>query len=105
MVGRTGDKAAQEDALALLGKPTGVGYEELLGRLSPKPRDGAMLPYREFVYRDGLGGDDGRGGMEIVRVSLQHHPELFRALYSTADGRSAGTKDAERQHNPGGEAA
>lgn len=95
LVGRTGDERAQKDALQLLGKPEDVGYEQLLGRLSPKPRDGSRLPYREFVYRDGLGGDGGRGGMEIVRVTLQHHPALFDALYTTADGRSTAVREAE----------
>lgn len=87
LVGRTGDEEAQKDALRLLGKPLGVGYEELLGNLSRKPRDGQVLPYREFIFRDGLGGEGGRGGMEMVRVGIQHHPELFAALDSTPDQR------------------
>lgn len=82
-VGRTSDEAAQKAALRLLGKPEGVGYEALLGNLSRRRRSGEFLPYREFIYRDGLGGEGGRGGMEKVRVSISHHPELFDALNST----------------------
>ena len=84
-VGRTGDKDAQSEALKLLGKPVDVGYEELLGNLSRQPREGAKLPYREFIFRDGLGGEGGRGGMEMVRTHCMHHPELFAALDTTAD--------------------
>lgn len=94
-VGRTTDEQAQKDALALLGKPENAGYESLLGALSPKQRDGSNLPYREFIYRDGLGGADGRGGMEMVRISLMHHPDLYRSVFTTADGRSAETRAAE----------
>lgn len=86
-VGRAGDEEAQKDALTLLGKPHDVGYEETLGNLSYRGRRDEALPYREFIYRDGLGGDGGRGGMEKIRVSLEHHPELFRALKTTPDGR------------------
>lgn len=84
-VGRTGDEQAQRDALKLLGKPAGVGYEETLGNLSRRRRSGEELGYREFIYRDGLGGDGGRGGMEKIRVTLKHHPELFAAIGTTAD--------------------
>lgn len=86
-VGRTADEDAQRDALKLLGKPEGHGYEALLGNLSRRRRDGEELPYREFIYRDGLGGEGGRGGMERIRVSVKHHPELFEALNTTADPR------------------
>lgn len=98
-VGRTADEQAQKDALKLLGKPEGVGYEERLGNLSRRRRSGDALPYREFIYRDGLGGDGGRGGMEKIRVSAMHHPELFAALDSTADptkrARRRGVSDTE----------
>lgn len=96
-VGRTRDESAQRDALALLGKPQGVGYEQILARLSPKPRDGRDLGYREFIYSDGLGGSDGQGGMEKIRVTLKHHPELFAALNTTAD-----SKKAAREQEPVG---
>ena len=85
LVGRTQDLEAQRDALKLLGKPEGIGYEEILGNLSPRGRRSEeRLGYREFIYRDGLGGEGGRGGMERIRVSLKHHPELFEALNTTA---------------------
>lgn len=87
-VGRTQDEKAQADALRLLGKPTGQGYEEILGRLSPKPRAGGLdLGHRDFIFSDGLGGDSGRGGMERIQVNLKHHPDLFEALNTTADPR------------------
>lgn len=84
-VGRTADEQAQKDALKLLGKPEGVGYEETLGNLSKRRRKDEKLPYREFIFRDGLGGDGGRGGMEKIRVTVQHHPELFDIINTTAD--------------------
>ena len=56
-IGRTQSEDAQHAALQLLGKPPGRGYEQLLGSLSARPARGeAALPYREFIYRDGLGG-------------------------------------------------
>lgn len=85
-VGRTQDENAQRDALKLLGKPEGLGYESILARLSPRTRRGdEQLGYREFIYRDGLGGDTGHGGMEIIKVTLNHHPGLQEALNTTAD--------------------
>lgn len=84
-VGRTADEQAQKDALKLLGKPEGVGYEEILGNLSHRRRTDTELGYREFIYRDGLGGEGGRGGMEKIRVEVKHHPELFAAINTTAD--------------------
>jgi hypothetical protein len=85
-VGRTQDEASQRDALKLLGKPEGIGYERILGALSPRQRRSEEhLAFREFIYRDGLGGEGGRGGMEKIRVSLGHHPDLFAALQTTAD--------------------
>lgn len=91
LVGRTGDEKAQREALQLLGKPEGVGYEQMLGNLSRRPRDGQKLPYREFIFRDGLGGEGGRGGMEMVRMRFQHHPDMFEALNSTADSKKSVT--------------
>lgn len=85
-VGRTQDEDAQRDALKLLGKPEAIGYERILGQLSPRHRRSEEhLAFREFIYRDGLGGEGGRGGMEKIRVTLGHHPELFAALQTTAD--------------------
>ena len=83
-IGRTQSEDAQAAALQLLGKPPGRGYEQLLGSLSARPARGeAALPYREFIYRDGLGGADGTGGMERIRVSMAHHSDLFTALDTT----------------------
>ncbi len=83
-IGRTQSEDAQAAALQLLGKPPGRGYEQLLGSLSARPARGeAALPYREFIYRDGLGGAGGTGGMERIRVSMAHHPDLFTALDTT----------------------
>jgi AAA-like domain len=85
-VGRTQSESAQRDALKVLGKPEGVGYEEILANLSGRSRrEEERLGYREFIYRDGLGGESGRGGMEKIRVTVQHHPELAAALDTTAD--------------------
>jgi hypothetical protein len=83
-VGRTQSESAQRDALKLLQKPENSGYEEMLARLSARSRrSDDELGYRDFVYRDGLGGDVG-GGMEVIRVTAAHHPELMAALNTTA---------------------
>lgn len=82
-IGRTGDEAAQKAALRLIGKPENVGYEAMLGNLSRQRRDGEQLAYREFIYRDGIGGEGGRGGIEKIRVSLMHHPTVYKALNTT----------------------
>ncbi|MGW5237855.1 ATP-binding protein [Monashia sp. NPDC004114] len=96
LVGRTQDIDAQRDALKLLGKPEGIGYEEILGNLSPRGRRSEeRLGFREFIYRDGLGGEGGRGGMEKIRVSLKHHPELFEALNTTASPEKRATRIAQ----------
>lgn len=92
-VGRAGDEEAQQDALTLLGKPHGVGYETVVGNLSHRRRKDEKLAYREFIYSDGLGGDGGRGGMEKIRVSLAHHPELYEAIKTTPDGRRRPTQN------------
>lgn len=83
-VGRTRDSAAAADAVQLLGKSPDAGYEDILARLSPRNADGSSLPYREFVYMDGLGAEGEDSGMEKIRVTLEHHPELKRALDTTA---------------------
>ena len=86
-VGRTQDETAQRDALKLLGKARG---DRVRGDARPALARGTgaartQLGYREFIYRDGLGGDGGRGGMEKIRITLNHHPALFAALDTTAD--------------------
>ncbi|SHL45343.1 hypothetical protein SAMN05443637_12957, partial [Pseudonocardia thermophila] len=82
-VGRTDDAEAQADALRLLKVPTGVGYEQMLGTLSPDGRD------REFVFADG------HGGVETIRVDLSapHLTHLRAALDTTP-----ATTEAETVH-------
>lgn len=88
-VGRTLDPAAQGANCELLRLPRGVGYEAEFGRLSRKRRimnGTAPTPTpREFVFRDGIGGEDGQSGMEKIRIDISAHPELMAALNSTAD--------------------
>lgn len=86
-VGKTTDEQAQADACRLLGLPVGVGYETVMGRLSPRSRrshERNQEP-REFIFRDGMGGDGGRGGIEKIRIDFTNHPGLSAALDTTAD--------------------
>jgi hypothetical protein len=90
-VGRTDDAEAQTEALRLLRVPTGVGYEQLLGTLSPRPRhdDGPDDTPRQFVFADGHGGvekiriDLEGPHLEHVRVALDTNPDANR-VWSTA---------------------
>ncbi|GAB3469705.1 ATP-binding protein [Kineococcus endophyticus] len=103
-VGRTLDLDEQRDALKMLRLPAGVGYEAILGGLSPKssrtrrPADDfegenewlnrstpAAANYKEFIFADGMGGENGQGGIEKIRVLLTHHPELLQALDTRSD--------------------
>ncbi len=86
-VGKTTDEQAQADACRLLGLPVGVGYETVMGRLSPRPRRSHQRNQepREFIFRDGMGGDGGRGGIEKIRIDFTDHPGLSAALDTTAD--------------------
>ena len=72
---------------ALLGLPVGVGYEAVMGRLSPRSRrsNERNQDPREFIFRDGMGGDGGRGGIEKIRIDFTNHPGLSAALDTTAD--------------------
>ena len=98
-VGRTQSEDAQTAALRLLGKPPGRGYEQLLGSLSARPRrDADALTYREFIYRDGLGGESGHGGMERIRVSMAHHPRPVRRPGHHPTPRLAGHPHRPRTH-------
>ncbi len=79
-VGRTDDEEAQTDALRLLKVPTGVGYEQMLGTLSPRPRhdDRPDDTPRQFVFADG------HGGVEKIRIDLEApHLEHVRAALDT----------------------
>ncbi len=90
-VGRTDDDEAQSEALRLLRVPTGVGYEQLLGTLSPRPRhnDRPDDTPRQFVFADG------HGGVEKIRIDLEApHLAHLRAALDT-------NPDASRVAGPG----
>nr|MDQ2707620.1 ATP-binding protein [Actinomycetota bacterium] len=82
-VGRTDDEEAQVDALRLLRVPTGVGYEQMLGTLSPRPRhdDRPDDTPRQFVFADG------HGGVEKIRIDMEapHLAHLAEALDTNPD--------------------
>jgi hypothetical protein len=85
-VGKTTDEEAQRENCRLLGLPTGVGYETVFGQLSMRSRRSMTQGTpREFIFRDGMGGDGGRGGIERIRVDFTNHPALSAALNTTAD--------------------
>ncbi|GAA4843347.1 ATP-binding protein [Actinomycetospora corticicola] len=97
-VGRTDDAEAQAEALRLLRVPTDVGYEEMLGTLSPRPTaaqhdDRPDDTPRQFVF------SDGHGGVEKIRVDLEgEHLGHLRAALDT-------NPDAQRAHLPPAPAA
>ncbi|OLT10349.1 hypothetical protein BJF78_29010 [Pseudonocardia sp. CNS-139] len=82
-VGRTDDEEAQNEALRLLKVPTGVGYEQMLGTLSPRPRhdDRPDDTPRQFVFADG------HGGVEKIRIDLEapHLEHVREALDTNPD--------------------
>ena len=82
-VGRTDDEQAQAEALRLLRVPTGVGYEQMLGTLSPRPRhdDRPDDTPRQFVFADG------HGGVEKIRIDLEapHLDHVREALDTNPD--------------------
>lgn len=85
-VGKTTDEEAQAADCRLLGLPVGAGYEPIFGRLSQRSRRAtATGTPREFIFRDGMGGENGRGGIERIRVDFSNHPALTAALNTTAD--------------------
>ncbi|WP_084216007.1 ATP-binding protein [Pseudonocardia spinosispora] len=88
-VGRTDDAEAQADALRLLRVPTGVGYEAMLGTLSPRPRhdDRPDDTPRQFVFADG------HGGVEKIRIDLEapHLAHLAEALDTNPDANRVST--------------
>jgi hypothetical protein len=74
--------------------PTDVGYEEMLGTLSPRPTASRALgdheddpddTPRQFVF------SDGHGGVEKIRVDLEgpHLTHLREALDTNPDARRA----------------
>ena len=79
-VGRTDDGEAQADALRLLKVPVDVGYEQMLGTLSPRPRhdDRPDDTPRQFIFADG------HGGVEKIRIDLEApHLEHVRDALDT----------------------
>jgi hypothetical protein len=100
-VGRTDDEEAQAEALRLLRVPTGVGYEQMLGTLSPRPRhdDRPDDTPRQFVFADGHGGvekiriDLEAPHLEHVREALDTNPDASRV---SARGVPAGAAEALR---------
>ncbi len=101
-VGRTDDGEAQDEALRLLKVPTGVGYEQMLGTLSPRPRhdDRPDDTPRQFVFADGHGGvekiriDLEAPHLEHVRIALDTNPDASRV--STRGVPAAPTPSAVR---------
>lgn len=85
-VGKTTDDEAQAHNCRLLGLPTGVGYEAEFATLSRRSRRSeATGTPREFIFRDGMGGEDGKGGVEKIRIDYSNHERLTAALNTTAD--------------------
>jgi hypothetical protein len=97
-VGRTDDGEAQTEALRLLRVPTGVGYEQLLGTLSPRPRqdDRPDDSPRQFVFADG------HGGVEKIRIDLEgpHLDHLREALDTNPDANRMWTTAAVPTSRP-----
>lgn len=76
-VGQTTGADAQREALALAGVETGVGYEAVLGTLSPQDRRAITRSgYREHLF------SDGEHGIERIRVHLP--AALAQVLDTTA---------------------
>ena len=104
-VGRTDDEEAQAEALRLLRVPTGVGYEQMLGTLSPRPRhdDRPDDTPRQFVFADG------HGGVEKIRIDLEapHLDHVREALDTNPDAnriavqRDPGRRSAAALRAPG----
>jgi hypothetical protein len=85
-VGKTTDDEAQAHNCRLLGLPTGVGYEAEFAKLSRRSRRSQQTGTpREFIFRDGMGGEDGKGGVEKITVDYSNHERLTAALNTTAD--------------------
>ncbi|MBO3102213.1 ATP-binding protein [Cellulomonas fengjieae] len=85
-VGKTTDDEAQAHNCRLLGLPVGVGYEAEFAKLSRRSRRSEITGTpREFIFRDGMGGEDGKGGVEKIRVDYSNHERLTVALNTTAD--------------------
>ncbi|WP_449301280.1 ATP-binding protein [Pseudonocardia hispaniensis] len=107
-VGRTDDEEAQAEALRLLKVPTGVGYEQLLGTLSPRPRhdDRPDDTPRQFVFADGHGGvekiriDLEAPHLEHVREALDTNPDARRLSAHGLPGTAAGAAEVRAPDEP-----
>ncbi|GEL19998.1 ATP-binding protein [Pseudonocardia asaccharolytica] len=107
-VGRTDDEEAQAEALRLLKVPTGVGYEQLLGTLSPRPRhdDRPDDTPRQFVFADGHGGvekiriDLEAPHLEHVREALDTNPDARRVSARGLPGTTAGAAEVRAPDEP-----
>jgi hypothetical protein len=77
-VGRIEDEQVAADALRMLRVPSGVGYEGVLARLSPRGATNIRSGLREFVFRDV------DGNVDRMRVDLDHLPHVLAALDTTA---------------------
>jgi hypothetical protein len=97
-VGRTDDEQAQAEALRLLRVPTGVGYEQMLGTLSPRPRhdDRPDDTPRQFVFADG------HGGVEKIRIDLEapHLDHVREALDTNPDASRIAVRGAPALRAP-----
>jgi len=77
-IGRIEDHKIAADALNLAGIPTGVGYEPIIGSLSPSDTTRSVRTgFREFVFRDA------DRNVERVRIDLDHLPGFVEALNTT----------------------
>jgi hypothetical protein len=82
--GRIDDPGEARAFLTMANIPTGVGYEDEMGNLSGGGPGGDTntsdadadtdVGYREFVMRDAS------GNVEVVRIDLDHQPDLYAAL-------------------------
>lgn len=85
-IGRIEDRAIAADALNLAGIPTGVGYEPIIGTLSPSDTTRQVRTgFREFVFRDV------DRNVERVRIDLDHLPGFVEALNTTPGSVGVGT--------------
>ena len=124
LVGDTQEATAQKAALKILGAPTDVGYEGILGQLRPRSKKRG-----ERVHRDADGKIIGRSAVEdtnkkrhfifsvrddtavgnqrrIERIvyDLDAHPHVMKALASAPApyDRTAGLKEPKEEAEIGG---
>ncbi|MBT0771771.1 ATP-binding protein [Kineosporia sp. J2-2] len=88
-VGRTESPEGQAEALKMLRVPAGIGFERVLGELSPVGPDGRRAANREFLFRDA------RGRVEKIVVDCPD-PDLALALSPDKDIPQAWIDHARR---------